>query len=196
MPLTAVLIDGPLERERITTLSELRCRSRQIASLLSRAGVGPRDGVVTLVPMSASLYAIIAAALRIGAIPVFIDPNSATSQLEGCRDAVPLKAFAGSPMACLLPLLTPALRAIKPAFVVAGRFPGTTSLGAARRVPLLERAAACPDDAPAMLSFTSGSTGAAKGLLRSHRRCYRLRKSSRATWTLDAGVSRWPPCST
>jgi acyl-CoA synthetase (AMP-forming)/AMP-acid ligase II len=168
-PDTAAIIDGPLERERVTTFSDLRRGSRQIASLLSRAGVGPGDGIVTLVPMSAPLYAMIAASLRIGAVPVFIDPNRATTQLERCRDALPLKAFVGSPMACLLRLLTPALRTIKPAFVTHGWFPGTTSLGAARRMPPIEHTATREDDAPAMLTFTSGSTGAAKGLLRSHR---------------------------
>jgi acyl-CoA synthetase (AMP-forming)/AMP-acid ligase II len=131
--------------------------------------VNPGDGVVILVPMSAPLYAIIAATLRIGAVAVFVEPGSATTQLERCRDAMPLKLFVGSPMACLMRMLTPALRAIKPAFVTHGWFPGATSLGAATRMHPLEHTITGLGDAPAMLTFTSGSTGAAKGLLRSHR---------------------------
>lgn len=168
-PDAAAIISGPLGAERSTSFAELRTRSRQIAALLARSGVVPGDGIVMLVPMSAVLYAVIAAALRLGAVPVFIDPDQAAAQLELCRCALPLKAFVGSPLACLLRLLKPELRAIKPAFVAQGWFPGTTSLGAARSLSPIDHTVTDMDDAPAMLSFTSGSTGAAKGLLRNHR---------------------------
>jgi len=163
------IIDGPAGRERVTSFAELCLWSRQIASLLSRAGVNSGDGIVMLVPMSAPLYAVIAAAFRTGAVPVFIDPNKAAAQIEYCRDALPLRAFVGSPMACLVRLLMPALRAITPAFVTRGWFPGATPLGSAQRLPPIADSPFRADDAPAMLSFTSGSTGPSKGLLRSHR---------------------------
>jgi acyl-CoA synthetase (AMP-forming)/AMP-acid ligase II len=168
-PDAAAIIDGPLGAERSTSFATLRTRSMQIAALLARSGVGPGDGIVMLVPMSAVLYAVIAAALRLGAVPVFIDPEQATAQLELCRGALPLKAFVGSRVACVLRLLIPALRAIKPAFVTHGWFPGTSSLAAARSLSPIDHALTGLDDAPAMLSFTSGSTGTAKGLLRNHR---------------------------
>jgi acyl-CoA synthetase (AMP-forming)/AMP-acid ligase II len=163
------IIDGPLGAERSTSFADLRQLSMQIAALLARSGVGRGDGIVMLVPMSAVLYAVIAAALRLGAVPVFIDPAQVAAQIERCRTALPLKAFVGSPLACLYRLLKPALRAITPAFTANGWFPGTSSLAAARSMIPINHVPADLDDAPAMLSFTSGSTGAAKGLLRNHR---------------------------
>jgi acyl-CoA synthetase (AMP-forming)/AMP-acid ligase II len=168
-PDTAAIIDGPLGAERITSFADLRTRSMQIAALLARSGVGPGDGIVMLVPMSAVLYTVIGAALRLGAVPVFIDPARADAQIGRSRGTLPLKAFVGSPLACLLRLLKPELRGITPAFVAHGWFPGTTSLNTAQRIPPIDHAPADLDDAPAMLSFTSGSTGTAKGLLRNHR---------------------------
>ncbi|MGB7933047.1 MAG: AMP-binding protein [Gammaproteobacteria bacterium] len=168
-PHMAAIIDGPAGREREISFAELCLWSRQIATLLGRAGVGPGDGIVILVPMSATLYAVIAAAFRIGAVPVFIEPDKAAAQIEYCRDALPLRAFVGSPMACLVRRLMPALRAMTPAFVTRGWFPGATPLGSAQHLPAFADAHFHADDAPAMLSFTSGSTGPAKGLLRSHR---------------------------
>ena len=168
-PEMAAIIDGPAGRERQTSFAELCLWSRKIATMLGRAGVGSGDGIVMLVPMSASLYAVTAAAFRIGAVPVFIEPDNAAAQIEGCRDALPLRAFVGSPRACLVRLLMPALRAITPVFVTQGWFPGATPLGSARRLPPVADSPFRATDAPAMLSFTSGSTGPSKGLLRSHR---------------------------
>ncbi len=168
-PDVAAIIDGPLGKERSTSFADLRTQSMQIAALFARSGVSRGDGIVMLVPMSAVLYAVIAAAFRLGAIPVFIDPEQAAAQLSRCRGALPLKAFVGSPGACLLRLLKPELRAINVAFVSRGWFPGMSSLEAARGNSPLDRAVTDLDDAPAMLSFTSGSTGVPKGLLRNHR---------------------------
>ena len=169
MPDAAAIIDHPTVAPRITSFANLRTRSAQIATLFARAGVHAGDGIVILVPMSAELYAVIAAALRVGAVPVFIAPEQADAQLARCRGAIPLRAFVGTPMACLFRLLHPPLREIRAVFVTQGWMPGTTSIGAAGGLPPLARRVTGLADAPAMLTFTAGSTGVGKGVMRSHR---------------------------
>lgn len=169
-PDAAAIIDHPGNgAPRVTSFSQLRNRSARIAALIARAGLAAGDGLVVLVPMSAELYAVIGAALRIGAVPVFIDPARAGAQLDRCRGSLAVRAFVGSPMACGLRLLRPELRRIRPAFVIGGHMAGAASMNSAERLPPFETPVAGLDDAPAMLTFTAGSTGAAKGVLRSHR---------------------------
>ncbi|SFN80922.1 Acyl-CoA synthetase (AMP-forming)/AMP-acid ligase II [Formivibrio citricus] len=168
-PDAAAIIDGRLGAEHITSFADLCGHSAQIATLFAQAGIGRGDGVVILIPMSAELYAVIAAALRLGAVPVFIDPEQAAAQLERCRGVLPLKALVGTPKACLFRWLQPTLRTIKTVFVAQGWFPGAISLEHAGSLPPIAHAESGLEDEPAMLTFTSGSTGAPKGLLRSHR---------------------------
>lgn len=168
-PDAAAIIDHPTAAPRVTSFANLRTRSAQLATLFARAGVHAGDGIVILVPMSAELYAVIAAALRLGAVPVFIAPEQADVQLARCRGTIPLRAFVGTPMACLFRLLHPPLREIKAVFVTQGWMPGARSIGPASVLPPLARPVTGLADAPAMLTFTAGSTGIGKGVMRSHR---------------------------
>ncbi len=167
-PATPAIIDFPRGATRVTSFATLQARSAHIAALFATSGIREGDGIVVLVPMSAELYAVIAAALRIGAVPVFIDPTQAAAQLALARSAIVLKAFVGSPAACLFRWGQADLRAIRTAFSARSWFPGATPLRAANCLSPAAKPVDVLRDAPAMLTFTSGSTGAAKGLLRSH----------------------------
>jgi olefin beta-lactone synthetase len=133
-PEAMAIIEGRAGAERATSFQELRERSRRIATLLAGNGVGGGDGLVILVPMSSTLYAVIAAALRLGAVPVFVDPRDPAPQLALCGSGLPLRGIVVTPMACLWRLLTPSLRAITPVFVSHGHFPGAVPLFTSSRV--------------------------------------------------------------
>jgi olefin beta-lactone synthetase len=153
----AAIVSGRAGREKMISFGELDRRSRQIAALLLKEGLQAGDAVAVFVPMSPELYAIMAALLQLGMVPVFVEPTAWRETLDRALRALPVRGFIGVPVACAMRVLVPALRRVPKAFVAGAYFPGA--------VPLR---AAVSADAPAILTFTSGSTGKPKGVLRSH----------------------------
>jgi len=162
------IADGRAGRERTTTFAGLDRQSRQIAALLLREGLQPGDGVVVFVPMSAELYAIVAALLRLAMVPVFVDPGAWRETLDRAVASMPLRAFIGVPAACAMRLLVPALRRVPKVFVVGAFFPGAVALRAARALAPSQHVESVAPDRPGLVTFTSGSTGRPKGVVRSH----------------------------
>lgn len=164
----AAIVSGRAGRESTTTFAELDRRSREIAALLLKEGLRPGDAVVVLVPMSADLYAIMAALLRLAMVPIFVEPTAWRETLDRAMSALPVRAVIAIPVACAARLLIPALRRIPKAFVAGRFFPGAVSLRSARTLVPCEHLEAVAADRPAILTFTSGSTGRPKGVPRSH----------------------------
>lgn len=166
MNLISQFLDTASERDGVTAVvqgdgrrisySALAARSAALAADWRESGIGKGDRVLVAVPVGVELYASIAALWRLGAVIVFPEPAMG---LSGLKHAVAMTA----PRAVLtggwfkaLPLLVPALWGI----------PVRLGLGAASRdADLMEDVAS---DHPALISFTSGSTGAPKGIVRSH----------------------------
>lgn len=162
------IVSGRSGHEKITTFGELDLRSRQIAALLLKEGLQPGDGVVVFIPMSPELYAIMAALLRLGMVPIFMQPSAWRDTLDRAMSVLQVRAFIGIPVACAARLLVPALRRVPKAFVAGTFFPGAVALRSASMLAPCEHLEAVADDRPAILTFTSGSTGRPKGVPRSH----------------------------
>lgn len=132
----------------------LRDRAEGFAAQLAGAGVGPGDRVLAAMGVRPALYSAILGAWRVGATVVFPEPSLGLRGLfHAVRVAEPRGMITQGWWRALglLPPLWP-LRAFDPGRAVEGRAP--------------ERAFG--EDDRALISFTTGSTGAPKAIARSH----------------------------
>jgi acyl-CoA synthetase (AMP-forming)/AMP-acid ligase II len=147
-------------REAGITFAELNRAAVRAAALLSASGLMPGDRVLVFQPMSIELYIALLAIFRLGLVAVFLDPSAGLAHIGRCCELAPPAAFIGSRRAQWLRLVSPALRRI-PRNFLAHRLTGPTGLTG-------QGATACDAGAPALLTFTSGSTGEPKAAIRTH----------------------------
>lgn len=152
------------------TFAQLNDAARQAAADLAAAGLRSGDRALLFCPMSAPLYVTLIGMFRLGVTAVFVDPSAGIRQVSACCDRVRPRAFVGSPRAHLLRVVSSAVRRVPVALAI-GRVPFTRAVGLER--PRLSAAsnheiAPCAADTPALITFTSGSTGVPKAAVRTH----------------------------
>ena len=164
-PEAAALVEGRGAARRVTTFADLDAAGAQRAAQLRAAGLQPGDAVLVLIPLSARLYEVLAAVFRAGLVAVVLDPSAGREHVEASCRLRPPDAFVGSPKAHLLRALVPGVRRIPRRFVVGGWAPFASRWGRGE-----DRLGVEPvgRDAPALLTFTSGTTGQPKAAVRSH----------------------------
>ena len=162
------IIDTYRRQRRVTTFAELDHQSAQIAAMLRQSGLRPGDAVLVFQSMSAELYIALGAIFRLGLVAMFLDPGQGKDHIEACCALHPPQALIAGSKAHLLRLVSPALRRIPQKFVVGRLVPGATSWERASQLPAHPDIFAGCDDTPALLTFTSGSTGQPKAALRTH----------------------------
>jgi len=169
-PEQPAIIDTARGQTRVTTFAALERRVEQAAALLWQAGLRPGDTVLVLQPMSLELYVALIAIFRSGLTAMFVDPSAGMEQVERCCALARPQAFIGSVRAHMLRLLAPSVGRIPRKFVIGAHFmPGAIPWIRADQLAPREEIVACAPDAPALLTFTSGSTGQPKAMLRTHR---------------------------
>jgi olefin beta-lactone synthetase len=156
-----------IERGRTITFKGLDRAAGAAAGELSAAGVSADTRVLVLIPMSIALYTVVVALFRLRATAVFVDPSGGRERLNACVRRVRPAAFVGTPRAHLLRLTSAAIRSIPLKLATGGRVPGTRAV--LRGVSATEaRIEPCAPDIPAIITFTSGSTGEPKAAVRTH----------------------------
>ncbi len=155
-PQRVAIVEPTPRGERTITFGELRDAAAAVAARLASRGLEPGDRVLLLTPMGVRLYVALVATLRVGAVTMVVDPGLGLRAGRAALRIAPPKAVLGGCRALALSRLVPEL-------VAARRVPVPRRAGGAS-VPLHPRTA---EDA-ALLTFTSGSTGPPKAVVRSH----------------------------
>ncbi len=137
--------------------SELHHAVRNKAAHLQNKGIGKGDQVLLLVPMSIELYINLLAIFYLGAVAIVIDQVGDRKKTIAYLKQADCKAVIFSGKAWLLWLINPSVRSI-PIKIQGRKSPGKS------RLDTVVLAA----DHPALITFTTGSTGTPKAALRTH----------------------------
>jgi olefin beta-lactone synthetase len=132
-------------------------RGQALAAQFARQGLGRGDRVLLALGVDAELYAALAALWRIGAVAVLPEPALGLAGLRRALELAAPDAVLLGGVYRLLPLIVPQLRRL--------RIQLRLCTGSRSTTPGM---ADLPADAPALISFTTGSTGAPKAIVRSH----------------------------
>ena len=168
-PADVAIIDGRggAGRERRLSYAELETQVALAAGWLQSLGLLRGDAVLVFVPMSAELYMALLALFRLGVVALFLDPSAGRRHVELCCGRWAPAALLSIPRGHVLRLVSPALRRIPRKISVGGWVPWARRwLGGTAVAPV---DSSCADEAdPALVTFTSGSTGVPKAAVRTH----------------------------
>ncbi|MFT6864372.1 MAG: acyl-CoA synthetase (AMP-forming)/AMP-acid ligase II [Akkermansiaceae bacterium] len=151
-----------IDRDRAITFGELNSRVQGGADLLRQKGLQIGDAILVLHPITIALYEILLSCFHAGIVVILVDPAKGSDFIKKCLNWLPPKAFIGSPKAQLLRLK---YQTLKKAFSTGPKLPFTHHWNPSH---VTNTPVNLPPDAPALVTFTSGSTGNPKGIVRSH----------------------------
>lgn len=154
------------EGSRIVSYSfeVLDSKVNAMAKALQAHGIKTGDKVVLFTPARLDLFVLLLAVFKLGAVCVFIDPDFSARQIYQCISDAGADHVIACPQAFFLFRLFPpaTCRVLNAAELI--KFSHTLRTESISTLATVFVA----DDAPALMTFTSGSSGRAKCLIRSH----------------------------
>jgi acetyl-CoA synthetase/medium-chain acyl-CoA synthetase len=192
-------VDGADRRLRFSDVSDA---SGRIAALLAERGVAPGDPVIVMLPKVPEWHLVMVGALKAGALVVpcstILRPKDLVYRV-GHSEAVAIVAGAGSRE--LVDGVRDQLASVRETLLVdpddGPTPPGWTRLDeAARDLDPAFPAADTGADDPALVYYTSGTTGPPKAVLHAHAYTFAQRETARVWLGLDAGDRIWTTSDT
>ncbi len=145
-----------VDRKTSITYHELSDDVRKTAAYFSQKGIKEGDRVLVFVPMSIDLYRVVMALFYLGAVAVFLDEWASKQRLELCCRLADCQGFVGIFKARVFRWFSSPLRQI-PINLHDRKMLDSS-------IPITQVTA----DSPALITFTTGSTGTPKAANRTH----------------------------
>jgi len=155
----AAFVSGIGKSRREISYAELADSVDALVREFRLRGLKPGDRVFLAIPVSIETYVAMLAILKAGLVVMFIDPAHGPAEIARCLKLNPPAAIMSTRAVLLLRFLSPELRRIPIRFVTAAFNDGP-------RAGLRSERRSSEDSA--LLTFTSGSTGEPKPVIRTH----------------------------
>ncbi len=147
-----------IEKDWEISFGDLLQAVEQTAAQLKAQGLGPGDRVLVFVPMGINLYRVVLALFKIGAAAVFLDEWVSWQRMTLCCQLADCRGFIGVWKARVMGWFAGPVRriSVKPSLSGYQNYAPDPDIYTAKA------------DHPALITFTTGSTGTPKAALRSH----------------------------
>lgn len=154
-----------IEKKKSTSYAELNQQVAAVAAYLDCRGIKKGDIVLLYVNLSSELYALLLGISRIGAVVLFIDPTYGPKELKHCIELTKPKVVVVDDRLNLVAKLLAPFFGIKKIFSIS-QFNLASTVKSRKILPVA--IAEVKESDPALITFTSGSSGLPKGIARSH----------------------------